>query len=109
MIDNHETHLALLGLLAGFLAQLNSADALRTHESPLLTEWETSDVTGDPDNEVLRLNWEDQTGRYAVYLTEDSIAPGQWRGNTFHCLDSEGDELRITLFRLIPVSGSPAS
>ena len=109
MNDYQDTNPPLPGLLADFLTRLRSADALRTHDSPLLTEWDTSEITGDPHSEIVHLRWEDEEHGYAVSLTEGAIAAGRWEDNTFHCLDSEGDELSVTLYRLSPVSRSPAS
>lgn len=109
MTDDHDTGHELPGMLANFLTRLHEADALRTHDSPLLTSWEASDVIGDPDNEIVHLSWEDREYGYAVSLTEGAIASGQWAGDTFYCLDSEGDALTITLYRLVPLSESPAT
>ena len=39
-------------------------------------------------------------------LTEGGIAGGQWRGDSFHCLDDEGDEVKVALYKLRPLTPS---
>ncbi|WP_186125970.1 hypothetical protein [Burkholderia gladioli] len=109
MTDAHDTGDELPGMLANFLTRLHEADVLRTHDSPLLTSRETSDVTGDPGNEIVHLSWEDHEYGYAVSLTEGAIASGQRAADAFHCLDGEGDALALTLYRLVPPGESPAT
>lgn len=86
--------------LAIFLAALSQADAVRA-ESPLLAVWEQEQVSGEPNNEVVKFTWVDDEGLvFSTKLTEAGIASGQWQGNTFNCQDHEGDDVSVELFTL---------
>lgn len=84
--------------VTAFLKLLQSADSVRLENSPLLSSWEVSDVTGDGDNKVATFSWCEGDGMsYRVCLTERGIAEGSWQDNTFWCYDHEGDTVQIHL------------
>lgn len=86
-----------------FMEALGKADAI-TANSPLLTHWDTADLTGEPDNEVVHLSWVDDDGNtYRCILTEGGIADGTWTDEAFCCYDSEGDTVSITMCRFQPL------
>lgn len=86
-----------------FLELLSQADTV-VAGGPVLSSWETTEPTGEPDNELIRFSWEDNYHCFSVVLTEAGIASGKWKGNAFLCLDSEGDEVEITLFKQVAIA-----
>ncbi|MFP3637693.1 hypothetical protein [Paraburkholderia sp. SIMBA_054] len=82
-----------------FLQLLARADSV-VADSPALRSWDITDPTGDPANEVVRFSWiGDESSTYGFALTEGSITEGTWNGSSFFCLDSEGDQVQISLYR----------
>lgn len=90
------------------LALLNNADAVEV-DSPLLQEWETDEPTGDPENQILNFTWVDDDGdKFSCTLTEAGVANGNWSGNSFVCDDDEGEQVKLTLYKLTPIAPSQA-
>ena len=90
--------------VTAFLDLLSQADAVMADSSPLLSSWDVTEPTGSPSNELVRFSWESEDLLYSCILTEEGIAAGQWKGNTYCCLDAEGDEVEITLYKLTPLT-----
>lgn len=65
-----------------FFAMLQSAGAVTIDDGAMLTDWETEESTGKPENEVVRFSWTDGDADYSDTLTEEGIANGVF--------DSEG-------------------
>lgn len=87
-----------------FIALLGQADSVRV-DGQTLTGWDTSDACGDAANEVARFSWIDDEGlEFSVTLTEGGIEEGRWSGEAFHCLDSEGDKVQMTMHRHIALT-----
>ena len=84
--------------VTAFLKLLQSADSVRLDNSPLLTSWEVSDVTGNGANTVASFSWYEGDGMsYRISLTEEGIAKGSWQDNIFWCYDDEGDTVQVHL------------
>lgn len=95
--------------VASFLALLESADAVNL-ESPLLTSWDVSEPNGADSNQVAHFQWTDDDGLvFSVTLSEEGIAKGQWAGNSFFCEDADGEEVQLTLYRLVPIAPQASS
>ncbi|MBN3761362.1 hypothetical protein [Burkholderia sp. Ac-20365] len=89
-----------------FLRLLGSADIVIA-DSPALNGWETSEATGDPDNQIASFSWIDGEGqRCGLQLAEGAVASGKWAGESFFCLDIEGDEVQISLYKSVPLTPS---
>lgn len=98
---------AISPVVTAFLGLLSQADSVQVGSCPLLSSWDVTEPTGSEDNELVRFCWEDDSLIYAIVLTEGGIAGGQWRGDSFHCLDDEGDEVKVALYKLRPLTPSP--
>lgn len=92
----HPTVTQLLSLLA----EAHSVVA----GGPLVTDWETNQPTGHPDNKVLLLRWIDGSGNCACTLTEGGIAAGLWQGDSFICEAAEGGEVQLSLYRHVSLA-----
>ena len=97
---------AISPVVTAFLGLLSQADSVQVGSCPLLSSWDVTEPTGSEDNELVRFCWEDDSLIYAIVLTEGGIAGGRWRGDSFHCLDDEGDEVKVALYKLRPLTPS---
>ena len=95
-----------IGPVESFMRVIGQAGALQTLESPLLVFWETSEITGEPENEILKLVWECDGLSYRIVFTEEGIASGEWKDNGYRCKDSEGDVEYIEFFTLTPLTAA---
>jgi len=90
--------------LPALLQRIESADVVVVGDSPYLHSVTTSEVTGDPGNEVLRANWHDPEGQeFEVKFNEHGLVQACIEGNQIIAPDHEGDETMIQLFRLEPL------
>ena len=90
------------------LETVNSADVVVVADSPYLHGVETETPTGDPDNEVLWINWHDAEGlEYEVKFTEEGLVHARLEGHTILARDHEGEDTKIELFRLAPMEVKP--
>lgn len=96
----------VIGPVESIMQVIGQAGALQTLESPLLVYWETSEITGEPENEILKLVWESDGLRYRVVFTEEGIAAGEWLDNGYRCKDSEGENEYIEFFTLSPLTAA---
>ena len=68
------------------------------------------DPTGDPENQVVLLTWEDdpehnQPGlEFSVILTEQGLSDALVKGNSIFCLDHEGEEVHLRLWERQPMA-----
>lgn len=96
-----------------FLDLLNTASAVTVDHGALLADIEAEQLTGDPDNQVVRFTWTDGEHDYTDILTEGGIAQGVFdSGGKFVTKNSEGEETVIRFFaveRLDEVSGKRAA
>jgi len=54
-----------------------------------------TEASGDPDNEVIHLAWQDNGHDMATDISESSLADGKWIGDSFICEDCEGDHVQL--------------
>ena len=91
--------------LTALLQRIESADVVVVADSPYLHSVTTSEVNGDPGNEVLRANWYDAEGQeFAVKFNEHGLVQAQIDGNKITAPDHEGDDTTIQLFHLEPLT-----
>ena len=85
-----------------FHATLAKAQAVSIDNGPLLTSWDTSEVTGDPDNQIVHFSWSDDDGsEYSAIFTEGGISNATVaEDGTLHCEDHEGEQCTISLYTL---------
>jgi len=84
-----------------FLATLKAANAVIVNGSPVLREWEVSDINGSGDNQVAQFRWYEAGTPFGITLTEEGISSGRFaEGGWFICSDHDGDQATIQLFRM---------
>lgn len=101
-----------VSLMASFVEQLKSADAVTIDSGPVLTSW-ISEIPTDlheleSDDSFVRFTWVDEEGlEYDAEIspsafenenTPQMIEPGRWQ-----FVDAHGDKTEICLFKIIPL------
>lgn len=74
-------------------------------ESPWLhgVQWDGL-ATGEPDNQVMLINWFDAEGQeFSVILTEEGLQNATIEDNKIICKDHEGDEFEIAVYSTEPI------
>ncbi len=85
-----------------FLALLKQADAIRIDGAPDLHQfWTVSpEITGDPDNQIVCLVWNDDGTRMIDKLTEGGISKGRFtEDGKFICENHEGENVTVQFFK----------
>lgn len=60
-----------------------------------------SDITNEPDNEVINFHWTDEVGQdFSVIITELGLNHSYIDGNSLCLIDSEGELFEIRLHKL---------
>lgn len=78
---------------------LNAASAFTIDEGAMLTDFETDNITGDPENQVVCFTWTYGECDFSESLTEGGIAAGVFESNgKFVANNSEGDKTVIRFF-----------
>lgn len=91
-------------LLPRFMQLMTLSNAVSIDDGALVTDWTTSDCTGEPTNEVLHLSWTDGKMNYAVVLTEEGIESGSFDDEgRFFVTDHEGTLSFVTFFEVEPI------
>jgi len=84
---------------------LNAASAVTIDDGAMLTDFETEQPTGDPDNQVVRFTWTDGECDYSDSLTEAGITAGLFDSDgKFIADNSEGDKTVIRFFAIDPLN-----
>ena len=87
-----------------FVGLLAQADAVTVDGGPLLSQWETSPITGEDDNEVAAFFWTDGDYDYGYKLTEGVIRAGYFReDNAFVMSDNTEGDTELRFFTLTPL------
>ncbi len=107
-----------MSLLATFVEQLQSADAVTIDSGPLLTSWVT-EIQPDlhdleSDDSFARFTWVDEEGleydaeisprAFEAANTPQMLEVGRWK-----LVDTQGEETEVCLFKLIPLHRAPPS
>lgn len=88
-------------ILALFTKYLAAAGAITCDDGVFVTDWESADQIGDPDNQVLILRWYEGSQLYGHTFTEGGIAAGKVDSEgKFVVQDDEGDFVSIRFYRL---------
>ncbi|MBV7542032.1 hypothetical protein [Acidovorax sp. sic0104] len=98
---------ALWVTTTAFLALLRQADSVSVNQK-LLQHWETAEANADAGNQVVRFCWTSEGYPFAVALTQEGIANGEWRRGAFICADSEGDIVELVLSKHMTISPAAA-
>lgn len=86
---------------------LGKSACVMVNSGPLLTNWDSSEILEEPDNEVLTFSAVDDDGNhYSSTLTEEAINNGEWVDDMFVCDDVNGDETDIQFFKLTSILSS---
>ncbi len=84
-----------------FLAFAKAANAVTVDDSPVILDWESAPVTGEPTNEVFAFRWYEAGQPYGVTLIEKGLSEGTFiEPGHFVCDDSEGEKTTIRFFTL---------
>lgn len=93
--------------IKSILAAIQSAESVFLDDAPHVG-FTISDVTGEPDNEVLMLYWHDDEGlEYSVKFTEEGLSAASIDGNSISANDHEGNDSLISLYDLTPKAIHP--
>jgi hypothetical protein len=92
-----------------FFRFLDIAGALNIDDGALLTYGhDMTEITGHPENEVVRFSWTDVEGDFSTVLTEGGIAAGVFDSDgKFVCEDKEGEKTVFRFFSLERLAGTP--
>ena len=94
--QDHQDIGASADKVGSFLAMLATVD-LAIIDGHIQPAYQISHVVGDATNEVVRFFWHDQGCDRCIKLTESGLGEGQWSNGEFHCVDHEGDPIKIAL------------
>lgn len=84
-----------------FLDLLNRSDAVSIDGGPVLTNWETSELTGEDDNEVAAFSWTDGEYEYWYKIKEIDIKDGYFsQDDTFVTSETVENDTEITFYSL---------
>ena len=94
-----------------FLGLLSQASRVIVNDSPELmaSSWSLAAQSGEPANELISFFWTQDDSAHgklacSVKLTEQGVAEGRWVDDDFYCLDHEGEEVQISLYRIHKLS-----
>jgi len=75
---------------------LSTSSALEVKgEGVVDVSYQHAEVTGDPENEVFRIEWVRDGQDFVLKLTEDNVANGYFTGSSFQTVDDEGDPVEL--------------
>lgn len=87
--------------IISLLEQIDSASIVIVNDSPMLQWVDVSDPIGDPENEVLYVNWHDDEGNKCVIkFTEAGLNEAVIDGYIVRLQDHEGDDCAISLLKI---------
>ena len=82
---------------------LHKANAITVDGSILITECndDIGEITGDTENEVVRVEWHNMDLPYSMILTEGGIAEGRFEADDkFVCVDHRGESTVIQFYAI---------
>ena len=86
------------------LETIKNAAVVIVDNSPYLHSVCPEEFIGDPENEVLLINWHDDEGlEYKAIFTEKNLSEAKIFGNQIFLKDKEEYDCEIRLFNLEPV------
>lgn len=92
-----------------FLAMLKSADVVTVDDGAYLHDWSMYELTGDPDNQVLRFSWKEGRYEFSSIHTEAGLQAGRFtHDGKFVCNDIEGEATQIRCFNVQAITAPPA-
>ena len=90
-----------------FMELLAQAEAIFVDGHAMVRDWQTTDWTGNPDNEVVHFNYRHHDVDHYVILTEEAISEGHIDSRLrFHGVDHERTALSIQFYHLAPLTAS---
>lgn len=63
-----------------------------------------AEITGEPDNQVMFLTWEEDDQEYAIKVPESDNLEVERDGHKLTFTDEEGEPFEIHLFHEVPIS-----
>jgi hypothetical protein len=97
-------------MLQKFLELLRCSSAVSVDHGALCSNWDTAEVTGGPDNEVVCFTWTDGECDYISKLTEFGISAGAFDDNgTFACLDHAEERTVIRFYQVTQITALDSS
>lgn len=68
---------------------------------PLLRTWDSSPISGDPENQIAHFSWCDEDYNFGCSLDEAGVTSGSFaEDGTFSCTDTEGEPVTLKFYRL---------
>lgn len=86
--------------LGQFLFLLDSSHAISVDDHAPTRDIHRAEITDEPDNEILLIEWEHEGVGHSIKLTPAGIGKGKIDNGAFVCEDHDGDEVRIKFFAL---------
>lgn len=88
-------------ILVKFMERLDHAHVVSLDNGPLLTSWNTHEITGHVENLLIMFSWTDGENDFSCAFDEGGISCGEFEADgTFICEDNEGDLTKIRMFTL---------
>lgn len=82
---------------------VEAADALRVDDAVFAGKWVVHGAHGDPTGIAVTIEWSDESAYvWELNFTEQALNEGKIDGNQIRMIDSEGEEVAITVFQLEP-------
>ena len=80
---------------------LEVADAVTVDDGAVLTTWDSSPISGDPENQIAHFSWCDEDHNFGCSLDEAGVAGGSFaEDGTFSCTDTEGEPVTLKFYEL---------
>lgn len=90
--------------LRQFLYLLNSSHSISVDDHAPTTNIHMAEVTGEPEDEILLVEWEHESVGYSMKLTLAGISQGTFDNGEFICEDHEGEIAHIKFYALTPLT-----
>lgn len=80
---------------------LEVADAVTLDDGAVLRTWDSSPISGDPENQIAHFSWCDEDYNFGCSLDEAGVTSGSFaEDGTFSCTDTEGEPVTLKFYEL---------
>ena len=81
---------------------INAADVVKLN-GYITPSISIEEINGDPINEVMYVNWEDEGLQFNLWVIEENNVEVERDGHKLTLIDDEGDPFELHLFREVPI------